>query len=163
MKNSLVPDWFQIPESFNSEKFRLRMLRVTDVVKDFVAVMSSIDHLQRTKPFGPNHIWPTEDLSLEQNLIDLGWHQKEFQRRSSFAFTVVNLTENNCLGCVYIFPSTNVHFDAEVLLWVRESEYKNLDEFLCIQVKKWIQEKWPFQNPGYPGRDVSWEEWLKEV
>jgi len=26
-------------------------------------------------------------------------------------------------------------------------------------VKKWIKEKWPFQNPGYPGREIDWKTW----
>ena len=47
------------------------MLKVSDVVKDYDAVMSSIEHLQKTKPFGPNQKWP-KGLTLEQNLIDLG-------------------------------------------------------------------------------------------
>lgn len=67
------------------------MLTVNDVVKDYNAVMTSIEHLQKTKPFGPDHKWPTKDLTFEQDLIDLGWHQKEFQRKTSFACTVMSL------------------------------------------------------------------------
>jgi hypothetical protein len=50
---------------------------------------------------------PKDDLTLEQDLIDPGWHQKEFQKRSSFACTMMSLDESRCLGCVYILPSDN--------------------------------------------------------
>ena len=102
MYKKLVPISFKAPEIMETEKFRLRMLTVNDVVKDFDAVMSSIDHLHDF--FGEGTGWPTKDLTIEQDLIDLGWHQKEFQRRTSFAYTVMNLDESQCLGCVYIFP-----------------------------------------------------------
>ena len=103
MKKLIPPD-FQIPEVLEADRFRLRMLKVTDVVKDYDAVMTSIDHLQGI--FGVRSKWPSKDLTFEQDLIDLGWHHKEFQTRSSFAYTVMNPGESQCLGCVYIFPPT---------------------------------------------------------
>ena len=87
------------------------MLTVDDVVKDYDAVMTSVDHLRGV--FGPQSDWPAEDLTLEQDLIDLGWHQKEFQIRRSFAYTVMNLSETTCLGCVYINPARNRGYDCD--------------------------------------------------
>ena len=78
------------------------MLTVNDVVKDYDAVMTSIDHLREFD--GPGTKWPSKDLSLEQDLIDLGWHQKEFQKRRSFTFTVVSLDETKVLGCYIYLP-----------------------------------------------------------
>jgi hypothetical protein len=159
--NKLLVNDFQAPTSLETDRFRLRMLTINDVIKDYDAVMSSIHHLQKTKPFGLEHKWPTQELTLEQNLIDLGWHQKEFQKNSSFAYTVMSLEENKCLGCMYIYPSSNPKHDAEIIMWVRESEVETgLDQFLYSTVKEWIQDKWPFKNPGYPGRDTSWEDWV---
>jgi len=153
-----LPDDFKIPEGLETDRLRLRMLTVNDVVKDYEAVMTSVDHLRGV--FGPNSNWPGKDLTLEQDLIDLGWHQKEFQMERSFAYTVLSLDGTRCLGCVYIFPSPNSKYDARILLWVRQSELeKGLDEHLFETVKKWIKEKWPFKNPGYPGREVDWKTW----
>jgi len=158
MTNKFIQTDFKIPEVLETDRFRLRMLTVKDVKLDYDAVMTSIEHLQKTKPFGSNHKWPTKDLSYEQDLIDLGWHQKEFQKRSSFAFTVMNLDETECLGCMYIYPSDNPNYDAIIMMWVRQSEVANgLDEILFSSVKKWIQDKWPFKKVAYPGRDVSWD------
>ena len=83
-----MPTDFQIPLGFETERFVLRPLTIHDVVKDYDAMISR----------GPK----TKDLTLEQNLMDLGWHQVEFQRRSSFTYTVVSLDGARCLGCVYI-------------------------------------------------------------
>jgi len=107
--DSFVSSNFEIPESFVTDKFRLRMLTVNDVIKDYDAVMTSVDHLKGV--FGPNSTWPSKDLTIEQDLIDLGWHQKEFQRRTSFAYTVMNLDESLCLGCVYIDPTRKKEYD----------------------------------------------------
>ena len=158
MKATLVPKEFKVPEILETDKFRLRMLTVDDVVKDYDAVMTSIRHLQGI--FGSRDPWPSADLTLKQDLIDLGWHQREFQTRSSFAYTVMSPDESQCLGCMYIFPPTKEGFDAEVYLWVRKSAFdEGLDSILFETVEKWIAEKWPFKKVAYPGRKIDWEPW----
>ena len=149
---------FKVPEFLETDKFRLRMLTVNDIVKDYDAVMTSVDHLKGV--FGPDSKWPSKGLTFEQDLIDLGWHQKEFQRRSSFAYTVMNLDESQCLGCVYIDPTKKIDYDAEVYLWVRKSEFeKGLDTVLFDSVKNWIENDWPFKNAAFPGREINWSKW----
>ena len=153
-----VPSNFKIPEKLEEEKFRLRTLTVNDVVKDYDAVMTSVDHLKGV--FGPRSEWPSKELTFEQDLIDLGWHQKEFQRRTSFALTVMNIEESKCLGCVYIDPTLKIGYDAEVYLWVRKSEFDNgLDPILFDAVKNWVKKEWSFKNVAYPGRDIEWTTW----
>lgn len=156
--NPFVPSDFKVPEKLETEKFRLRMLTVNDVVKDYDAVMTSVEHLQGV--FGPHSKWPSHNLTFEQDLIDLGWHQKEFQRRRSFAYTVMNLGESVCLGCVYINPTRKSGYDARIALWVRKSEFdKGLDTILFDAVKEWVVKEWPFKNTAYPGRDIDWDKW----
>ena len=122
------------------------------------AVMTSVEHLRGV--FGPQSKWPKQDLSLEQDLIDLGWHQKEFQRRSEFAYTVMNPSESECLGCVYVRPTPKKGYEAAVYLWVRKSEFnKGLDPLLFKAVKEWISSKWPFETAAYPGREIDWDAW----
>ena len=159
MSEPFIPEDFDIPEEFETRHFRIRPLTVNDVVKDYDAVMSSLDHLQGV--FGPESDWPSPELTLEQDLIDLGWHQKEFQMRSSFAYTVVSLDEQRVLGCLYIDPSDRGDFDASVTMWIRADMLdKGYDEFLFETVKDWIADEWPFHNPAYPGRIEDWDEWL---
>ena len=162
MNKKIVPDNFIVPRSLETDRMRLRFLSVNDVIKDYDAVMSSLNYLQRTQPFGPEHKWPTKELTLEQDLIDLGWHQKEFQKKSSFAYTVMSLDEKICLGCLYIYPSEKSMYDVMVMMWVRESEaLSGLDDHLFETVKKWFVEKWPFGKVAYPGREITWEAWHK--
>jgi hypothetical protein len=147
-----VPADFAVPSTLETDEFRLRMLSIHDVIKDFDAVMSSVDHCRTIWPGGT---WP-EGLTIEQNLIDLGWHQKEFQTRRSFAYTVVNPSESMVLGCVYVEPSRTRGYDAEVYLWARESELAGgLEDRLYAAVTDWIATAWPFQAPAFPGRDVQ--------
>jgi hypothetical protein len=57
-----VPADFTVPRGFETPDFRVRMLAISDVVKDYDAVMSSIERLQ--KVFSPSGRWP-KDLSFE--------------------------------------------------------------------------------------------------
>lgn len=151
-----IPNDFAVPEILETGEFRLRMLTVNDVVKDYDAVMSSVDHCKTIWPGGK---WP-DGLTIEQNLIDLGWHQKEFQTRQSFAYTVVNPSESMVLGCVYIEPTRRRGYDAVVYLWARQSELAGgLENRLYAAVKDWIAQEWPFKSVGFPGRDIAWETW----
>jgi hypothetical protein len=45
-----VPTDFKVPDTLQNEHFRIRMLTVNDVVKDYDAVMSSIEHLNKMYP-----------------------------------------------------------------------------------------------------------------
>jgi RimJ/RimL family protein N-acetyltransferase len=153
----LLDPEFEVPETLETERFRLRMLTVNDVVKDYDAVMTSNQHLHEI--WGPG--WP-EGLTLEQNLIDLGWHQKEFQRRRSFAYTVVALDESRVLGCVYIYSTRKEGHDAVVYLWARQSELASgMEKELTEAVKAWLASDWPFKNPAMPGTTISNEDWEK--
>ncbi len=149
------PD-FAVPQQLETADLRLRMLTINDVVKDYDAVMSSAEQLKTISP-GPG--WP-DGLTLEQNLIDLGWHQKEFQLRNSFAYTVVTLDESKVIGCVYIDPTAKRGYDAEVYLWARESALGSpADTRLFEIVEAWLAAEWPFENVAFPGREIDWESW----
>ncbi len=154
---SFIRPEFSIPEGFQTDKYKLRILTIHDLVKDFDAVISSQATLIGI--FGPNNNWPT-GLTLEQNLIDLGWHQKEFQQRRSFAFTVLSPDEQTCLGCVYIEPCEKQGFDAQAILWVRQDRLPmGLDAHLDKHVKSWLDQAWPFKQVAFPGRDIPWKDW----
>ena len=64
------------PRLLETSRMRLRPLKLTDAVRDYDAVMTSRAELWNST--GPG--WPKETLTLEQNMIDLAWHEA---RRSS--------------------------------------------------------------------------------
>jgi len=132
------------PAGLEHERFRLRMLTVRDVDADFEAINERVD------PDGTFRGAP--GLTLEQNLIDLGWHQKEFQLRRAFAYTVVAPDESRVLGCVYVDPDEEA--DAHVRLWVRRDAWdEGLDRVLETEVRAWIAAAWPFTRVRWPGRE----------
>ena len=140
----LVPTDFDVPDGLEHERFRVRMLTVDDVVKDFDAICNRVDHEGRPRP----PFVPTVAL----NLVDLGWHQKEFALRRSFAYTVVAPDESEVLGCVYLNPSET--HDVRVSLWVRTSAYAaGLDPVLEDAVRAWVASRWPFERVTFGERD----------
>jgi hypothetical protein len=153
----LVPEDFQAPPRFDGAGFHLRMLSVHDVVKDYAAVMESEARLVGF--MDPHGEWP-RGLTVEENLIDLGWHQREFTLRHSFAYTVMNDDESRCLGCCYIYPSDRPGYDAMAYYWARETEYRNgFDAVLGNAFRTLIRTKYPFDKVAFPGRDIPWAQW----
>jgi hypothetical protein len=151
----MVADDFAVPETLETPRYRLRKLTVADLDADFEAVTSSEEHLRGV--FGDSNTWPA-GLTRERDLADLGWHETEFDLRTSFAYTVMSLDESACLGCVYIYPSRAPGYDAFCALWVRASVLgEGLDEDLFDTVKHWLADAWPFERVAYPGREMSWE------
>lgn len=155
---AFLPREFAVPAVVETARFRMRSITIHDAFKDYDAVMSSREHLWRR--FGEVWGWPADDLTIEQNIVDLGWHQKEFQTRRSFAYTVVAPDESRVLGCVYILPTRKQGHDAEVFLWARQSELSGgLEHRLQAAVEGWLESHWPFRSPALPGRVIAWEQW----
>lgn len=148
-----VPKDFVVPLRLELPEFVIRPLLITDVVKDYDAVMTSVDQLRSV--FSPATRWPL-GLTFEDDLIDLGWHHKEFRVRRSFAYTVMSHDESICLGCLYIQPTTLQGYDAEAFCWIRTSHADALDATLYEALKAWISADWAFAAVAYPGRELSW-------
>src|SRR3954466_256316 len=149
---------FEPPQGLEHERFRLRPITIHDVVKDYDAVMTSREHLWEL--FGEVWGWPSATLTLEQDLIDLAWHQKEADLKRSFNFAVMSPDESRLLGCVYIDPASRAGFDAEVFWWARQDELANgPGEAGGEGARAWLEAEWPFDRVAYPGRDQTWAEY----
>ena len=158
MKKEFVPKDFTIPLKYKTENYRLEVLTPKVGEIDYKAVMTSKERLRTV--FGKSTQWPTDEMTLEENIADLRRHENEFKERKAFAYTVLDLSGKRCIGCVYIKPGRKAKYDCEVYLWVRESDLI-LDEDLYKNIKSWVIEKWPFTNIAFPGREITWEEWEK--
>ena len=119
-RKTLVGDDFSVPTSLVTGCFFLSLLTIHYLGKDYDAVISSEDRLKRTFSRISGSDWPN-GLTLEANLIDLGWHQREFTLRYSFTYTVISPEKLSCLGCVSINPSPKIGYDATVSMRVRAS------------------------------------------
>lgn len=146
---SFLPRDFVLPDRVVTERFLLRPITIHDLLKDYDAVMSSREHLWAR--FGVEWGWPREDMTIEQDLIDLAWHQKEHQLRSSFNYAVMSHDETRLLGCVYIDASEQEGVSAESAYWIRASELDSgLEEVLGEFVRHWIADVWPLERVIYP-------------
>jgi hypothetical protein len=155
---TFLPRGFTPPAGLEHDQFRLRPITIHDVVKDYDAVMSSREHLWSL--FGECWGWPPASLTLEEDLIDLAWHQKEADLRKSFNFAVLSPDERRLLGCVYVDPPTKQGYDAEVFWWARQDELASgLEEELGAAARGWVEREWPFERVAFPGRDQPWDEY----
>jgi hypothetical protein len=146
----IVPADFIVPERLEADGFLLRPLTVHDVIRDYDAVMSSAAVLKDRMQDGST--WP-EGLTVEENLIDLAWHQREFTIRHSFAYTVMSLDGATCLGCCYIYPPLDPAQDADAYYWARESRIgEPADLALGAAFRGWLAADWPFRRVAFPGR-----------
>jgi hypothetical protein len=145
-----VPAGFEVPNVLETPSFRLRKLTEADAEKDYEAVMSSVDHIRATLPPGN---WPWPGYTLRQNRRALTRHEREFDRREAFAYTVVTPDEREVLGCVYINPYPYGRADAAVFLWVTtESVAAGVEPVVFSTVRAWLTDAWPFRSVVFPGR-----------
>ena len=154
----LVPDDFEVPVLVETDSFKLVPLGPDVVEQDYEAYMSSIAHLQAT--FTRSTDWPREDIDYEAAMADMLAEQARFSERRSFAYAVLTSDGTRERGCLYIRPSSRPAFDAEVVLWVTQTEFEaGFDAELYDWAQNWISSSWPMSNVVYPGRSISWDEW----
>lgn len=115
----LLPDGLRPPETFTGPGFSARPLRLADAEADFEAVTASAAKLQGW--MDPGDPWP-EGLTLHENRVDLGWHEREFTSGHSYAWTVLDPGGARVLGCCYLYPSDYEGFQAMAFWWVRSGD-----------------------------------------
>jgi RimJ/RimL family protein N-acetyltransferase len=150
------PEDAEVPRRLDGDGFVLRPLRATDVDIDYEALMDSREML-RVWDQGD---WPSDDFTREENLEDLERHEREHDERSAFTFTIVDPTESECLGCVYLYPLKTIlgHMGADsgtldgitdgeayATFWVRRSRLADgLDERVLTALVDWFGREWRF-------------------
>jgi hypothetical protein len=152
--SSFVPEDFEPPAGLRTDAFVLEPLGPEHNERDHAAWMSSIEHIHATPGFDdPNapDPWPVP-MTLDENLRDLEMHASHFRDRLGFTYSVVDPTDADVLGCVYIYPPSDPAFDAGVESWVRVS-HADLDTPLWQAVSGWLAtDSWPFRRVRYSPR-----------
>ncbi len=158
---SFYPASAVVPDELRTDDVLLRMLRVSDVDLDYDAVIVSRAILWLRS----DGRWPREGFTRQENLADLEEHEAEHRERAAFTYTVMNPTETECLGCVYIIPfarlleragaddqikATVREDEAAVSFWVRQSRLAdNLDRRLLSALLPWFERDWAFSRVVY--------------
>jgi len=154
-----VPPGFEVP-ALRTERFELAPLGLADLVADYEALMATGDRLDGLL-LPPGWIGDVTAFTLADDIVELGWHEREFRTQASFAFIARDLVGTRSLGCAYINPTDRVGYDAEVLTWGRwDPAEPDLDPHLFDTVRTWVHTAWPFQRPAFPGREIPWDDWL---
>ena len=161
MGYQFVPEGFKAPYRKKHSKFSLRKLTVDEVKKDYEAVMSSRESLRQV--FCENDDWPSDNMTIEENYMDLLEHQEEFDNNIGFAYTVVTPDDSRCIGCLYIYPFSHGVYDCRIFYWLVDDMADQLDSQFRDFIDKWIPVAFGFENPIFPGRDMSHSEWNKTV
>lgn len=142
-----------VPTGLVHDEFVLRPLLTSDVERDYEAVMETRERLRRWEQSS----WPAEDFDLAGNLKDLERHEREHHEGQAFTYTVVDTTDTECLGCVYLNPADNRFIDrssveslsgpawdevdATVTFWARSSRAE-LEAPLLAALRRWLIDDW---------------------
>ena len=146
-----VPVDFEPPMSLTTDQFRLEPLGPQHNESDLAAWTSSIEHIRST-PGYPDGGWPPrEGMTLEENLRDLRRHADDFTRRVGFTFTVLDPTDEEVIGCVYLYPTASEESDVTLQSWVR-ADRSELDVPLADAVARWLASDWPWERIDRCGR-----------
>lgn len=113
--------------------------------------MSSIEHIRSTPGFPDGNWPPLAGMTLDKNLSDLQHHADDFAQRRGFTFTVLDPSDNDVIGCVYLYPSATDDWDVTVQSWVRANR-SELDQPLADALASWLSSDWPWQRVDRCGR-----------
>ncbi len=150
-----VPADFEVPTGLETAHAVLLPLGPVHNESDHAAWTSSISFIRATPGFGPDRSWPVPGMSLEQNLEDLEMHQRHFDQRVGFTYTVLDREDpTQVVGCVYIYPDPSGEFDAEVRSWVTATR-PELDIEVWRAVSDWMVARWPFAGVRYADRSLD--------
>ena len=154
-----VHDAIHISNGMRTDAFVLRPIREADAELDYEAVMESREFLRSWEQSS----WPEDDFTVEANREDLRKLERRHAANESFTYTVMNPTEMQCLGCVYIFPigadlfaraeisgidgARWSDYAAAVYFWIRKSALADaLDRRLLDALRLWLSHDWSFDN-----------------
>jgi len=151
-----------VPARLETDEFVLRPIRAADAAGDHAAVMETRKHLRVWE----QSAWPEESFSVEANRKDLVELEQRHAERRAFTYAVVDPKDVECLGCVYIFPTTATFLakstvtpidddawadlDAVIYFWVRTSRMETeMDKRLLTALRTWMREEWSFARTVY--------------
>lgn len=116
---------------------KMTPLSPAHVQEDYDIVMETA-HLLSDEPGA----WP-DGLTLEDNAIDLAWHEREFTTNRSFSW-ILRDDADTYLGCFYIYPDLGQRSTAKVVLWIRDMENRHERAILLHdQLANWIEANMP--------------------
>lgn len=151
-----------VPDELATAEFVLRPIVAEDAEMDYAAVMETREYLRLWR----QSRWPEDDFTLEANRQDLVELEERHRAHRAFTYTVLDPGGTECLGCVYIFPTTATFLvkaavapvgdadwadvDAVIFFWARQSRMESgMDERLLTALREWFKEQWKLARTVY--------------
>ena len=120
------------PSGLETGAFILRPIVASDAELDYEAVMESREFLRKWE----QSTWPEDDFTVEANREEMVKMERRHASREAFGYTMMNLDQTECLGCVYIFPpDANWFSDADVTA-VDADQWSDCDVMISFWVRK---------------------------
>ncbi|MFN2396127.1 MAG: hypothetical protein ABR597_10615 [Bacteroidales bacterium] len=148
---SFVPDGFTPPVAFETEFFHFRSLSHSDPRIDENYKMNAYHYLPERVP----HMgaWHRLDVPMGDDLIGHAYYDRIPQNKDSFVYPVLKKGEENMIGSIYIRPSKNAEYDAQITMWLRIDD-SAANEAFYKTVREWIDKEWPFKNPDFSSQSI---------
>lgn len=141
---AFVPKDFAVPTSWKSNGYQLVPLGPGLEKLDHDAYMGSIEHI-RTR-FGGGR-WPYPGITMKEALDDVKGEKERFDARQSFTYAVLTADGQRERGCVYISPSRDARYEAQVRIWVTKADFDaGLEGQLWTEIRRWVNTAWPFER-----------------
>lgn len=160
------------PPELRTDEFELRPIVVGDTELDHAAVMETRQHLRAWQ----QSTWPEDDFTVEANRRDLADLEERHAAGRAFTYTVLDPDGAECLGCVYVFPTSATFLarstvtplgedawadvQAVVYFWVRLSRMElGMDERLLAALRAWFEDGWTLDRTVF----VTSEQFTQQV
>lgn len=161
-----------VPAELRTTEFTLRPIVAADAASDYEAVMETRAQLRLWEQSS----WPEDDFTVEANREDLVGLEQRHSEHRAFTYTVRDPQTDECLGCVYVFPTSAAFLqkshvtpvgdddwsavEAVVYFWARLSQMqRGLDDRLLAALRGWFAGEWRLGNVVY----VTNEQFAQQV
>lgn len=159
---SFFPEHKEVPKELIFENIKIRQLKGTDNELDYQAVIES--------GFRP------EGFLKEENLEQISRHERDHNDKKEFAFTIMDVNETICYGCIFIKPlSPFLKFaffnervieqlgitetDPGISFWITPRGWEiGLYEKLLKELITWFEKEWTYDNLYFLGMRPSQKE-----
>lgn len=161
-----------VPVELRTAEFFLRPIVADDAELDHAAVMETREYLRLWE----QSTWPEDGFTVDANREDLVDLELRHVEHRAFSYTVLDPDGTECLGCVYVFPTSATFLaksavtalgddnwadvDAVIYFWVRLSRMETgMDTRLLTALRAWFNEEWKLQDSVY----VTSEQFTQQV
>jgi hypothetical protein len=151
-----------VPAELRTDEFVLRPINADDAELDYRAVMETREYLRLWQ----QSPWPEDDFTVDANREDLVDLEQRHDAHRAFTYTVLNPGGTECLGCVYVFPTSATFLaksavtpvgadewsdvDAVIFFWARLSQMEvGMDERLLDALRTWFDTEWKLNRAVY--------------